>query len=204
MEMARLTIRDVEAGYAIDGLVLAQREQVLMSIKESGEEWPVPVDPYYEWDADEVDETDDLVYMDDLSGKVLDPKLVVPARSEEVEFIDTIGLWDAVPRPRDQRVIGTRWVDVNKGDVSSPDVRSRLVAKEIKGKNSLEQYFAAMPPLSSLKLLLSIACTARLPRTEVVYKCRGTLVLQFIDVKKAHFWALAQRELYVELSLIHI
>ena len=28
--------------------------------------------------------------------------------------------------------IGTRWVDVNKGDEDNPEYRSRLVAKEIK------------------------------------------------------------------------
>ena len=51
-----------------------------------------------------------------------------------------------------------RWVDVNKGDDANPNYRSRYVAKEIKaiyGGNQREDVFAAMPPLESLKLLIS-------------------------------------------------
>ena len=42
--------------------------------------------------------------------------------------------------------IGTRWVDVKKGDDVNPEYRSRLVAKEIKRDNR-EDLFAATPPL---------------------------------------------------------
>eukprot|EP00959_Pyramimonas_sp_CCMP1952_P457952 9475807-Pyramimonas_sp.AAC.1 len=118
---------------------------------------------------------------------------------EEIEFIDDIGLWGVVPRPAGHKVIGTRWVDVNKGDEVDYQVRSRIVGKEIRHKGSVEQYFAAMPPLASLKMLLSIAVTTVLPRKEVVYAKKGQYVLQFLDVKKAHFWAMAERLLFVEL-----
>ena len=92
-----------------------------------------------------------------------------------------------------------RWVDVNKGDENEPLVRARLVAKEIKKKGTLEASFAAMPPLLALKLLLSLACTTNLPMKEQTYSKRGRYCIQFIDVKKAHFWAKAERTLYVEL-----
>ena len=34
------------------------------------------------------------------------------------------------------QVIKTRWVDTNKGDERSPDIRCRLVAKEVKKRNN--------------------------------------------------------------------
>ena len=46
-----------------------------------------------------------------------------------------------------------RWIDVNKGDGSHPNYRSRLVAKEF--NNSLRpDLFAATPPTEGVKLLL--------------------------------------------------
>ena len=63
----------------------------------------------------------------------------------------------------------------------------------------MEAYFAAMPPLLALKLILSLACTTNLPVREQTYSKRGRYCIQFIDVKKAHFWAKAERTLYVEL-----
>ena len=46
--------------------------------------------------------------------------------------------------------IGIRCIDVNKGDVSNPEYRSRLVAKEIK-RAGADDIFAAMPPLEGKK-----------------------------------------------------
>ena len=46
--------------------------------------------------------------------------------------------------------IGTRWIDVNKGDDDNPEYRSRLVAQEIKRDNR-EDLFAATPPLEAKK-----------------------------------------------------
>ncbi|CAK0834258.1 unnamed protein product [Prorocentrum cordatum] len=65
------------------------------------------------------------------------------ARAENVEFIDSTGLWGVVPRPAGHRAIGARWVDDNAGDEVDLQVRSRLVAKEIrhqglKGKCALQ------------------------------------------------------------------
>ena len=42
--------------------------------------------------------------------------------------------------------IGTRWVDVFKGDDANPEYRSRLVAQEIK-TDKREDLFAATPPV---------------------------------------------------------
>ena len=54
--------------------------------------------------------------------------------------------------------IGTRWVDINKGDEDRPEYRSRLVAKELK-TDKREDLFAATPPIEALKLLISMAMT---------------------------------------------
>ena len=83
-------------------------------------------------------------------GRPLGWGVVDGLHGEEIKFIDEIHLWDVVPRPNGVKVIDTRWVDVNKGDETEFQVRSRLVAKEIKRKGMVEQYFAAMPPLAPL------------------------------------------------------
>ena len=44
--------------------------------------------------------------------------------------------------------IGIQWIDVNKGDDADVDYRSRLAAKELK-RNSIEEMFAATPPLEA-------------------------------------------------------
>ena len=54
--------------------------------------------------------------------------------------------------------ITVKWVDVNKGDDSNPNYRSRLVAREIRlpGEGSI---FAPAPPLEALRTILSLAAT---------------------------------------------
>ena len=168
-----------------------------MSQFEDGKRNAVCEEQQFEWNVeDDLPPEEDAAYYDDLSGKRLPEELVQEARYEEIKFIDKIKLWNVVPRPSDgSKVIDTRWVDVNKGDENEPLVRARLVAKEIKKKGTLEAYFAAMPPLLALKLLLSLACTTNLPVREQTYSKRGRYCIQFIDVKKAHFWAKAERTL---------
>ena len=72
---------------------------------------------------------------DSASGVVLDPQLVLAARAEELEWARKLGVWITVPRtavPRGKKVVGTKWVDLNKGDEVAPNYRSRLVAKELR------------------------------------------------------------------------
>ena len=52
--------------------------------------------------------------------------------------------------------IGTRWIDINKGDSIKTNYRSRLVAKEFK-VDVRPDLFAATPPTECLRLLLSKA-----------------------------------------------
>ena len=54
--------------------------------------------------------------------------------------------------------ISVRWVEVNKGDDQNPNIRSRLVVREIRlaGQDAI---FAPTPPLESLRMVLSMATT---------------------------------------------
>ena len=103
-------------------------------------------------------------FWDDISGKKLDNRLVRKAREEEMkeickhhvyEKVDIQECWDNTGK----EPIGTRWVDVNKGDDVNPEYRSRLVAQEIK-TDKRGDLFAATPPLEAKKLLISTAVTA--------------------------------------------
>eukprot|EP00959_Pyramimonas_sp_CCMP1952_P261792 5474255-Pyramimonas_sp.AAC.1 len=107
-----------QAEQMILALVHAQRDRVLLQIKEEAAEQPTVDEHHFEWDDEDVLEPSDRCYVDDLSGKVLPADLTQEARMEEIKFIDKIGLWDVVPRPSGVKVIDTRWVDVNKGDVA--------------------------------------------------------------------------------------
>ena len=78
-------------------------------------------------------------FRDNRTGEYLDPELVAKARSEEVEFMAKIGLFQEVDITECLEMTGrppisTRWVDVNKGSTESPDVRCRLVARDFKPK----------------------------------------------------------------------
>ena len=84
-------------------------------------------------------------YWDDLSGQELDSTMVRAAREEEMKEIYKREVYSKVPISEAWLItgkgpIGTRWVDVNKGDDSNPDYRSRLVAQEINDAKGYEFY----------------------------------------------------------------
>ena len=63
----------------------------------------------------------------------LDPELVREARRQEIDFVTKMKVYDKVPRSvavrAGKRVIGVRWIDINKGDSIRVNYRSRMVAK---------------------------------------------------------------------------
>ena len=94
-------------------------------------------------------------YYDEVTGRRLPADLVRAARREEVNFMLDWKTWERVERAEALRrtrlpPLKTRWVDVNKGDEQTPDIRCRLVAKEI------DDCVAATPPLEALRLLLCL------------------------------------------------
>jgi hypothetical protein len=99
-------------------------------------------------------------YWDEVSGKELDPVLVLEARREEMlEFdvykkVPTVQCWSRTGK----KPIGVRWIDINKGDDRNPKYRSRLVAMEFNTEKR-EDLFAATPPVEAKKLLMALAMT---------------------------------------------
>ena len=132
--------------------------------------------------------------MDGLAGKIFDPDLVHKARQEEMEIVHTFNAFTFVPLSECYTAtgkcqLGTRWVDVNKGDTEKPEYRSRLVAKEIK-KDNRQDLFAATPPLECKKLLFSMAVTKGIGYTKDHMK---GMKLDFIEVRRAYFHAQSKR-----------
>ena len=54
--------------------------------------------------------------------------------------------------------VSVRWVDTNKGDDDSPEIRSRLVARQIRHAGE-DPMLAPTPPLEALRTVLSYAAT---------------------------------------------
>lgn len=136
------------------------------------------------------------VAKDDASGKELVPKLVQKARDEEVEYFMKRGVSDVVPRSHQLttggKIIGTRWVEVNKGDADVPDCRSRFVGREFNiGRD--DNLYAATPPLEALRWVLSFAGTW--PRGS--RRMRRSVMIN--DVRRAYFYAKIQRDVYIEV-----
>ena len=148
-------------------------------------------------------ETDDYMneYIDDMSGKPLIPSLVREARGEEMGKFSQHNVYTKVPISEcvavtGKQPIGSKWIDINKGDDALPNYRSRLVAKEIRrGPN--EDMFAATPPLEAKKCLFSMVMS-----TFARGRCKKEShrnKLLFIDVSRAYFYAPSRRPVYVKL-----
>ena len=131
--------------------------------------------------------------------------MVQSARQEECQVIQTMGVWGPIPRPRNVKVISTRWVDVNKGDGLRPKYRSRLVARELKVKSGTSEthwsdLIASMPPITALRMLFTLAVTKKIPNKDgKLISMDPTTCLIFIGIKKTHFWSPARRRLLVEI-----
>ena len=72
--------------------------------------------------------------MDEVSGAWLRPEIVAQARKEEIKYFREMGVYEKVNidecwTQTCTAPIAVRWVDINKGDDSHPNYRSRLVAK---------------------------------------------------------------------------
>ena len=130
---------------------------------------------------------------DDVSGAALDVWLLREARAVEMEFFSKMGVWtEKLPKravkSRGGNHISGRWVDTNKGGAARPDYRARFVGKEFNTGVDPTLY-AATPPLEALKLLLAHASSCPGRRAHIMLS----------DAKRAYFYAMATRELYVEL-----
>ena len=78
------------------------------------------------------------------------PELVKSARAAEMEYFDRLGFYERVPFHKVAtcgKVIGVRWVDVNKGDATDTNYRPRLVGREFNVELDEVLYAAATPLL---------------------------------------------------------
>jgi len=145
---------------------------------------------------DEPDEVE-AQYYDDISGALLDPKLVSEARRKEIEFVHQFGVYEKVPKEQaiGKTKVSIKWVDVNKGDAGMPEYRSRLVGRELRRWDPfMSGTFAATPPTEALRFMLSNFMTRKVRAGK-----RKELVMTVLDVSRAHFHPPAEREVYIDL-----
>ena len=125
----------------------------------------------------------------------MDPKEVRRARLKELGYIHDKEVWVTMTRAeakkRGYRIVGVRWIDINKGDSLNPEFRSRLVAKDFNNGKE-EGIFAATPPLEALKYFISEAATVEKGK-------KHNKIIMINDVARAFFEADAKRPLCVEL-----
>ena len=112
-------------------------------------------------------------------------------KQEELKYFASKEVWKAVPRPRaaGAKVIGKWWLCCNKGDSTNPDARCRLVCQEME-RYETDEFFAAIPPIETMRLLVSMAAESE------------DLVMSLVDISRAYFFkARIGREVYVEMPL---
>ena len=154
-----------------------------------------------EWENAEKEEDEAFAKACDDIRRELKVEDVRKARKEDIEYMKKRGLWKLVKVEESwQRTgrapIGTRWVDTNKGSEEDPDVRSRLVARDFKGKGDVrEDLFAAIPPAEAERMALSKAVTWS--RTNDGRRRKRKI--RFIDAKKAHLNPHCEVDVYVTL-----
>ncbi|WKA05143.1 hypothetical protein VitviT2T_023126 [Vitis vinifera] len=111
------------------------------------------------------------------------------AMQEELTQFERSEVWELVPRPQNQSVIGTRWVFRNKMDENGIIIRNkaRLVAQGFNQEEWIdyEETFAPVARLEAIRMLLAFAC----------FK---DFVLYQMDVKSAFFNGFINEEVYVE------
>ena len=99
---------------------------------------------------------------DDVTIVELNAKDIRAARDFEMQYFERLRVYVRVDRSDIKltggKLIGTRWVDLNKGDSTSVDCRSRLVGWKFNvGRD--DALYAATPPPEVLRMIISSAAT---------------------------------------------
>ena len=141
-------------------------------------------------------------FWDDVNGGWLDKEKVLRAREEELGWVKEREVyvkrplqecWDVTHRAP----ISLRWVDTNKGDDEFENYRSRIVVRELKRAGlgatlTAAEVFSAMPPTEALRVLASLAMHRQSKRGK-------PLKIAVFDIRRAHLYGEAQRDVYVDL-----
>ena len=111
------------------------------------------------------------------------------AMQEELNQFERNEVWELVPRPKNQQIIGTKWVFRNKLDESGIIVRNkaRLVAKGYNQEEGIdyEETYAPVARLEAIRMLLAFSSIM-------------DFKLYQMDVKSAFLNGYIQEEVYVE------
>ncbi|KAH9763597.1 Integrase catalytic domain-containing protein [Citrus sinensis] len=113
----------------------------------------------------------------------------IMAMQEELNQFERNNVWELVPKPEHQSVIGTKWVFRNKMDESGVVVRNkaRLVAQGYNKEEGIDfdETFAPVARLESIRMLLA-------------YACHKDFILFQMDVKSAFLNGYIMEEVYVK------
>ena len=134
---------------------------------------------------------------DDVHGGVLPAHLVHAARVRELRYLQdrqvyAHSTWSEAIQRTGRRPLKLKWIDTNKGDAVSRNLRSRLVCTEVRRKGT-EAIYSATPPMESLRAIVAKAASEDPCGQRDPYK------LLLVDVSRAHFYAKATRDVYIEL-----
>lgn len=135
-----------------------------------------------------------------MTGKKLPNVLDTQARQTEMKQVCTHKLYDKVPLTESYEVTGegaggTKWLESDKGYDEDYNIRARLVAQKYsKGKS--ESIFASIGPWEAKTMLLSLAV-----KEGVGYGPGWHYKIDCINIKRAYFYAPANRNVYIQLPM---
>ncbi|KAH9688106.1 Integrase catalytic domain-containing protein [Citrus sinensis] len=113
----------------------------------------------------------------------------IMAMQEELNQFERNNVWELVPNPEHQSIIGTKWVFRNKMDESGVVVRNkaRLVAQGYNQEEGIDfdETFAPVARLESIRMLLA-------------YACHKDFILYQMDVKSSFLNGYIMEEVYVK------
>ncbi|CAK0837947.1 unnamed protein product, partial [Prorocentrum cordatum] len=148
---------------------------------------------------------EEKVFRDRCTGLPLDPERVRSARAEEMRYIEELKVLELSDHETCIQETGsppipTDWVDIDKGDPSRPNYRSRLVARETRRRTTIDAddwaaTFAATPPYEAFRLQLSLLMTG--PRPE---NLNDEEVLMLLDISRAHLHSPLNRVVFVRIG----
>ncbi|KAH9763082.1 Integrase catalytic domain-containing protein [Citrus sinensis] len=113
----------------------------------------------------------------------------IMAMQEELNQLERTNVWESVPNPEHQSIIGIKWVFRNKMNESGVVVRNkaRLVAQGYNQEEGIDfdETFAPVARLESIMMLLA-------------YACHKDFILYQMDVKSAFLNGSIMEEVYVK------